>query len=307
MYRGQGSIGISAQARSVLVAGRDPHDPDSFVLAVTKFNLGRRVPSLRYRIASVDVPTASGTVSAGAISWEGPSEETADSILAQAPSAAGETRGRSGTHDFLKGLLADGPVPVTDIQAAAEKAGLAWRTVERAKKDLGIRVSRSGFGPGSKSMWSHPDLASADHTPPYTATQEVADDGGVRSSPNTQTNTAASPRAHAKPRGRMSTARRQRMAQRASQRWASLSEEVKRDRMQRGRDAYASRYPWRVEFRDAVLEDVREGRIEVEPCDRCGGPASPNIEWANERKTGHLVGWRCRPCWKVIRRLAEAA
>jgi len=38
----------------------------------------------------------------------------------------------------------------------AQKAGLAYRTVERAKELLGVRYERRGYGPGSASFWRLP-------------------------------------------------------------------------------------------------------------------------------------------------------
>jgi AAA domain/Primase C terminal 1 (PriCT-1) len=49
--------------------------------------------------------------------------------------------------DYLLGELAFGPVPVVDLHRGADANGLSWRTVERAKKLLGVearRVSASG-------------------------------------------------------------------------------------------------------------------------------------------------------------------
>ena len=48
--------------------------------------------------------------------------------------------------EFLRGYLADGPKPQTDIKAAAEGAGVAWATVRRAGRDrLGVTVRKDGM------------------------------------------------------------------------------------------------------------------------------------------------------------------
>lgn len=47
---------------------------------------------------------------------------------------------------MLAGLLAGGPVPVREVRAAAEEAGIGWRTVERAKAALGVRSVRLDGG-----------------------------------------------------------------------------------------------------------------------------------------------------------------
>jgi hypothetical protein len=57
---------------------------------------------------------------------------------------------------FLTELLKNGPIPQQVVKAKAIKAGLAYRTVERAKETLGIISERRGWGPGSTCYWSMP-------------------------------------------------------------------------------------------------------------------------------------------------------
>ncbi|NLY01172.1 MAG: hypothetical protein GXY83_34200 [Rhodopirellula sp.] len=63
---------------------------------------------------------------------------------------------RQQAHDFLKKMLANGPVPQKEIEAEAIQRGISKRTLKRAKKDLGIESNRAGFGRGSYSVWSLP-------------------------------------------------------------------------------------------------------------------------------------------------------
>src|SRR5262245_44159522 len=58
LYRGGGSIGIIGAARSALLVGEDPDDPDRRILARNKGNLSAPVPSLTYRLEG----TADGSV-----------------------------------------------------------------------------------------------------------------------------------------------------------------------------------------------------------------------------------------------------
>jgi hypothetical protein len=76
---------------------------------------------------------------------------------------------------FLVDLLAAEPLPANDVFAAANQAGIAERTLKRAKKNAGIVISsrgcgvlraaralpgeggkREGFGRGSYVLWSLP-------------------------------------------------------------------------------------------------------------------------------------------------------
>jgi hypothetical protein len=47
---------------------------------------------------------------------------------------------------WLASLLSAGPVKVCEITTAAQAAGMSMRTVERAKRRLGIKADRSGKG-----------------------------------------------------------------------------------------------------------------------------------------------------------------
>jgi hypothetical protein len=79
-------------------------------------------------------------------------------------------------------MLGKGPVEQQAIRAEARAAGIAWRTMERAKCDLGVVSRRQGFGPGSIVLWELPTEGDT-HTPP-TVSLAVYDDentsgGGV--------------------------------------------------------------------------------------------------------------------------------
>ena len=56
---------------------------------------------------------------------------------------------------WLAGLLSGGAVKVIDIQAAANCAGISMRTVERAKKRLGVKAAKLDMRAGW--VWSLPD------------------------------------------------------------------------------------------------------------------------------------------------------
>lgn len=146
MYRGGGSIGIVAATRSALLVGRSPDDPDLRVLCHVKSNLGPLAPSLSFG----PVATPEGVVK---IEWRGECDYTPDDLLA--PAKPGENQ-LDKAMVFLKELLSGGPVEQKVVKSKAVEAGLAYRTVERAKELLGVRSERHGWGPGSKCRWSTP-------------------------------------------------------------------------------------------------------------------------------------------------------
>jgi hypothetical protein len=57
---------------------------------------------------------------------------------------------------FLTELLAQGAVPQQVVKIKTIQAGLAYRTVERAKEILGVVSERQGWGPGSTCHWRLP-------------------------------------------------------------------------------------------------------------------------------------------------------
>ncbi len=146
IYRGGGSIGIVGAARSALVVGLDPEDETRCVLAVTKANLARLAPSLAYRIVDDH-----GT---GRIDWEGETTHTAAQLLAM-PATADERTAVDDAKDVLRDILSGGPVGAKDARAEAHSAGIADRTLDRAKLALGITVARvGGLGTAGRWEWS---------------------------------------------------------------------------------------------------------------------------------------------------------
>jgi len=56
--------------------------------------------------------------------------------------------------DWLRGQLADGPVPAAELLQAAAAAGIARRTLFRAARAVGLTSVRSGFP--AAATWSLP-------------------------------------------------------------------------------------------------------------------------------------------------------
>ncbi|QDU21800.1 AAA family ATPase [Urbifossiella limnaea] len=142
LYRGLGSIGVVAAARSALLAAPDPNadDPFQHVLTQVKTNLSA-APGLVYRTVKRD-----GVVT---VEW-----------LGESPSTAGDLTGGRAAHSLLRegayvlySLLADGPVWAADVYKLAARGGVARRTVERAKALLRVRSRKDGSGRGSRWYW----------------------------------------------------------------------------------------------------------------------------------------------------------
>jgi hypothetical protein len=152
LYRGGGSIGIIGAARSGLLVAKDPDNPDHRVLASTKCNLARLPASLTY-----DLSTAgNGALRVG---WIGPSAHTAESLLA-APHDDEDRGAVQEAVEVLRSILEAGPVPSEDAKREARKAGVAEKTLHRAKDFLGVKSRKMGFSGKGVWQWALPG-----HTP----------------------------------------------------------------------------------------------------------------------------------------------
>jgi hypothetical protein len=128
VYRGAGSIGIIASARTGLLAACHPTDHDLRVLAVAKSNVAGPVPSLGYRVRD---GVAGG---APVVEWAGPADVDANAL----GRLSEELRPRDRAAEWLRGELAGGPRRSSEVLAAAVAARIPERTLERAKADLRV-------------------------------------------------------------------------------------------------------------------------------------------------------------------------
>ena len=160
IYRGGGSIGIIGAARSGMMVGEDPDDGDRRVLPMVKSNLAAPAPSLSFALEEAD----NGAVR---VRWLGETDVASTDLLGarsdESPSALEEAT------EFLRGLLAEGPLPQRDVAAAAQEAGIKMRTVTRARQALGVESRREGEAGrqgGGRWVWSlGPDPDVSNWTP----------------------------------------------------------------------------------------------------------------------------------------------
>lgn len=160
LYRGGGSIGITAAARSVLLVARDPDDDSRRILAVSKCNLSAPVPALAFRIVTENETAR--------VAWEGATEHTTAQLLA-APRPDDEPGALDEAVGFLREALARGPMLSAALDREARAAGVSERTLKRARKELRLHAHKDGpsgawttYLPGE--CWRC--RASGEHSPP---------------------------------------------------------------------------------------------------------------------------------------------
>ncbi len=135
IYRGLGSIDFTASARSVLLAGCDPDDPQIRGIVHIKSNLAPLGKPIVYELRE------------DGFFWTDHCDLTADRIFAanEGENALDEAK------SFLLDVLSEGEVPANDIYTQADNRGIAKRTLHRAEKELKIVVAKSGE-PGEKGF-----------------------------------------------------------------------------------------------------------------------------------------------------------
>ena len=137
-----GSRAFTGIARAVWHLARDGENKRRRLLLPGKNNLAPEGNGLAFTIIG-DPPT---------IVWErDPVAMTADDALAsenvsQEKKPGPKPEARNKARDWLRDLLRTGPMEAGKVKIEATDAGYAWRTVQRAKDELGIKPDRHQFG-----------------------------------------------------------------------------------------------------------------------------------------------------------------
>lgn len=159
MMRLGGSIGGPGAARSCLLLDRDPDDPEKDrgprrVLAHFKCNVGPLQPSRLLTVETVHLPAdeLEPAVNTARITDAGESSHSAASLLA---AATGDRTALDEAVEFLEaelGGVAD--MGAKDVRKHARQVGISDSTLDRAKKQLGVKAHKEGFGANGSWKWS---------------------------------------------------------------------------------------------------------------------------------------------------------
>ena len=122
----------------------DEPETERRLMLPVKNNVGIKAQGRGYSIAATIVAE---NISAPYIIWDdAPVDMTADqAIVAAAKHAKEGGRSLKEAIEFLRELLANGPVGATDAEEAATKEGISSRTLRRARKELGIVPQKGDF------------------------------------------------------------------------------------------------------------------------------------------------------------------
>jgi putative DNA primase/helicase len=123
LCQGAGSIALVALPRAALFVGRDPENPDQRVLVPFKSSLGPLATGLAYRLNQ--------TNDAVVVQWLGERDISAEEVFRSDTTQAGTSQ-LAAVH-FLMARLANGPVPVSQLEQEARVAGISLNTLRRAR------------------------------------------------------------------------------------------------------------------------------------------------------------------------------
>jgi hypothetical protein len=152
-----GSRAFSAVARAVIAIARDDDDPGgACVMSQAKNNLGRLdLPSLRYVVKSVEIPTEEGPAYVGKLVITGESDRSVADILGDAAGGtdADDRADRDAAVQWLKNYLIDegGEAAREDVLKAGRAAGFSLATLKRAPRRAGVISDRAGFP--ARAVW----------------------------------------------------------------------------------------------------------------------------------------------------------
>jgi archaellum biogenesis ATPase FlaH len=128
IYRGIGSIDLTAAVRSALLVGQDPDEPNCRIICHIKSNLAPRGASLKYEL----VPGSQSP-----FRWKGTCDMNPEDLL-KAPSGSSGTTELDTAKQWLKELLTDKPISAKEIKRDGEAKGINFKTIQKAKSELEI-------------------------------------------------------------------------------------------------------------------------------------------------------------------------
>lgn len=144
IYRGMGSIDFTAAARSVLLAGSDPHDHQKRAIIHLKSSLAPAGPAQGYEMRD-------------GFYWTGISDLTAAVILGSESITDKKSRPELAA-EWLQEVLESGPLEKREVEQLAEEEGIRPKTLRLAAKKLGIKWYKK---PGEKNgpyIWELPGI-----------------------------------------------------------------------------------------------------------------------------------------------------
>jgi energy-coupling factor transporter ATP-binding protein EcfA2 len=150
LERINGSVAFGALARGTMAAVRPADQDDPRLLVRAKYNDGPDGGGFEYRLHQEPLPDRPDIIAQRPV-WGDALDGSARELVNDA-----EKDDRVSKVDmaemWLQESLSRGPMPSSDLEKAAGEAGIAERTLKRAKKNMGV-VSEPLAGAGKNAPW----------------------------------------------------------------------------------------------------------------------------------------------------------
>jgi hypothetical protein len=150
IHRAMGSLAFVAAARSAWLVAKDKDIEGRRLFLPIKNNLGDDTTGMAFSVVRGEVPS---------IAWEhGAVHQKADEALADdqpdESKPGPDPVSRNAAADWIRDLLADGPMESATVKENASDAGMSWATIRRAQQEMGIKPFRDQFS--KEWMWKLP-------------------------------------------------------------------------------------------------------------------------------------------------------
>jgi putative DNA primase/helicase len=156
LLRVSDSIAYVAAARHVYAVLDDPEDKSNKLFVKAKNNLARDTTALRYGIGVKKVghdAKLGKDIDAPYIVWH---PQHVDISANEAMAAAGGHTAKREAREFLLERLEAGPAKADDVIDEAKQEGIAKRTLDRAKKELGVKSRKEHGTTDGPWVWELP-------------------------------------------------------------------------------------------------------------------------------------------------------
>lgn len=179
--------GLPGASRAVYIFGPDPVNSDERVLIPIKFNLAKRPTVAHFEMDEEEVIAGTGhkakLLQAGRLLYLPTRNEPVNpwSVIGgtTGPGAGPSVDRRAEAAEWLTHYLSLGPRPVKELKEDGIQNGHSWSTIRRAADAIEVEITRTGFGPGGKSLWGlpagHPLLAQGEDAPGKDSTDNGTD------------------------------------------------------------------------------------------------------------------------------------
>jgi putative DNA primase/helicase len=137
-----GSFAFVAAPRVAFFVTSEP-ETDRRLLLPVKNNIGSKAVGRGYFIVTKFV---TNNIEAPCILWDdAPVDVNADQAIAAASAAVKDGGALNDAKNFLRDLLAEGPVDAKEGEEAAKANGISAMTLKRARKELGVKSEKTGY------------------------------------------------------------------------------------------------------------------------------------------------------------------